>query len=181
MASDRWPGVWLFANYSKQAYPRDPIPRADDWIEDINAGVRLEWTIFDGFLTKGAVESSKARRRMAQHAWAQAREGVRQAVVQAEYDLQRSAADLEARARTVQLAARAFELANIRYEEGASDLLEVADARTAYQMAQSNEAQARHGYFSALARLERFTARPLFGAVAPVDPPTGTPIGRGER
>jgi outer membrane protein len=170
-AADRWPGLSLFANYSRQAYPKDPIPLRDDWLEDINAGARLDWTLFDGFLTKGAVEQSKAKRRIAQETLAQAREGVREAVIQAEYDLQRSASDLTARTRTVQLAQRAFELANIRYAEGASDMLEIADARTAYQMAQTHAAQARHDYFVALARLERYTGRPLFGAMAPQETP----------
>jgi outer membrane protein TolC len=178
-AADRWPGLSLFANYSQQAYPKDAIPKRDDWVEDLNAGVRLDWTLFDGFLTKGAVETAKARRRVAECGLAQIREGVREAVVQSEYDLRRSAADLEARARTVELARRAFELANIRYEEGASDLLEVADARTAYQIARTNEAQARHDYFVALARLERYTGLPLFTAAAPQDPPV--PAGRSTR
>jgi outer membrane protein TolC len=178
-AADRWPGLSLYANYSQQAYPKDPIPRRGDWFEDVNAGLRLDWTLFDGFLTQGAVQAAKAKQRMTENGLTQAREGVREAVIQSEYDLQRSAADLEARARTVELARRAFELANIRYEEGASDLLEVADARTAYQIAQTNEAQARHDYFVALARLERYTGRPLFAAAAPQDPPM--PAGRSTR
>jgi outer membrane protein TolC len=176
-AADRWPGLSLFANYSRQAYPRDSFPKRDDWFEDINAGARLDWALFDGFLTKGAIEQSKARRRVAQQTLAQSREAVREIVIQAEYDLQRSASDLTARARTVQLARRAFELANIRYEEGASDLLEIADARTAYQMAQTHAAQARHDYFVALARLERYTGRPLFGSMAPQDPPARERMG----
>ena len=168
-AADRWPALSLFANYSQQAYPADPLPTQDEWVEDVNAGAVLSWTLFDGFQTKGAIEAAKAQRRMAETELFQAREGVRQVVVQSEYDLQRSAADLQARARTVELARRAFELANLRYAEGASDLLEVADARTAYQIAQTNEAQARHDYFVALARLERYTGRPLFAAAAPQD------------
>ena len=44
---------------------------------------------------------------------------------------------------------------------------------------QTNEAQARHDYFVALARLERYTGRPLFAAAAPQDPPM--PAGRSTR
>jgi outer membrane protein TolC len=166
-ASDRWPALSLFANYSKQAFPRDVLPKSGDWKDDINAGVRVDWSLFDGFLTKGAIQQSKAQRSIASQNLTQAREGMRLLVVQNRLDLERSAADLTARARTVQLARRAYDLANIRYEEGASDLLEVADARIAYQMAQTNEAQARHDYFVALARLERLTGRPLFSTVTP--------------
>ena len=114
---------------------------------------------------------------MARQTLAQIREAVREVVIQAEYDLRRSASDLTARARTVELARRAFDLSNIRYAEGASDLMEIADARTAYQMAQTHAAQARHDYFVALARLERYTGRPLFGAMAPQDSPAREGMG----
>jgi outer membrane protein TolC len=178
-AANRWPGLTLYANYSQHAYPNDPIPNQADWYEDVNAGLRFDWTLFDGFLTSGSVQGAKAKQRMAENGLAQLREGVREAVVQGEYDLQRSAADLAARARTVELARRAEELATIRYDEGASDLIEVLVARTAYQIAQINEAQARHDYFGALARLERYTDRPLFTTTAPQDPPV--PAGRSTR
>ena len=167
--ADRWPAFSLFANFAEQAYPGDPFPHGDDWVKDVNAGVAVNWSLFDGFQTKGSIEAAKAQRSITATQVSQAREAVREVVVQNEYDLLRSAADLEARARTMELARRAFELVNLRYAEGASSLIEVADARTAYQIAQINEARARHDYFAALARLERYTGRPVFAAAAPQD------------
>jgi outer membrane protein TolC len=165
--AERWPKFSLFANYSRQAYPEDPFPKSGDWVKDVNAGVMVEWSIFDGFLTKGAIQASKARRSMAQQNLKQAREEARLQVIRTLKDLERCTADLRARARTVELARRAFELANIRFEEGASDQLEVSDSRIAYQIAQTNEATARRDYFAALAQIERLTGRPLFTAAAP--------------
>ncbi len=167
-ASGRWPSLAAFGSFSEQAYPRDVFPGQDDWTRDIRAGVELNWSLFDGFRTRGAVQQAEAQRSEALQNLRQARELTRTAVVQNCWDLQRAAADLHARSRTVELARRAFELARLRYDEGASDLLEVADARIAYQMAQTHEAQARHDYFVALARLERYTGRSLF-------PVTNTP------
>lgn len=164
--AERWPKFSLFANASQQAFPDDPIPEKEDWIRDINAGVLVEWNIFDGFLTKGVIQEARAQRSIARQNLNQSREVVRLQVIQSYRDLERSAADLRARARTVELARRALDLASIRFEEGASDLLEVADSRIAYQIAQTNEAQARHDYFVALARLERLTGRPLFTEAA---------------
>jgi outer membrane protein len=166
-ASGHWPSLSLFASYSEQAYPGDVFPTADDWREDVRAGLELSWSLFDGLRTNGAVQQAKAETEQARQGLQQARERIRQAVVQSRWDLERAAADLAARSRTVQLARRAYELASLRFEEGASDLLEVSDARIAHQLAQTYEAQARHDYFVALARLERYSGQPWFSAAVP--------------
>jgi outer membrane protein TolC len=162
-----FPDFSLFANVSQQAFPKNTFPGRRDWRRDKNIGLAATWTIFDGFLTRGLVEESIANKTTARQNLNQAREMVRLAVVQACWELDRAAADLQARTRTVQLAKRALDLSGLRYEEGASGSLEVSDARIAWQMAQINEAVARRDYFTALARLERYTGRPLFTGAAP--------------
>jgi outer membrane protein TolC len=163
-----FPEFSLFANVSQQAFPKDTFPGRHDWRRDKNVGLAATWAIFDGFLTRGLVEESIANKTAARQDLNQAREMVRLAVVQASWELDRAAADLQARTHTVQLAKRALDLSGLRYEEGASGALEVSDARIAWQMAQINEAVARRDYFAALARLERYSGRPLFtGAVPP--------------
>lgn len=171
-AAERWPELSLFANLSQQAYPADTFPSRGDWMRDKNAGVALSWSLFDGLFTKGAVREARANAARADYELARAREQVSRAVTEGLLELQRAAADLRARSRTVQLAKRALDLANLRYEEGASSLLEVSDARIAWQLAQSYEARARRDYFAALALLERVTGRPLFASatIPEVDP-----------
>lgn len=166
-ASSRWPALSLFASYSEQAYPGDVFPTQDEWFKDVRAGAQLSWSLFDGFRTHGAIQQAKVDRSRAGQVLQQSRELVREATLQNEGDLERAAAELQARSRTVQLASRAYELASLRYDEGAGDLLEVGDARLALQVAQSNEAQARHDYFVALARLERYSGQPVFSSIAP--------------
>jgi outer membrane protein len=166
-ASGHWPALSLFASLSQQAYPQDVAPVRDDWVKDVRAGAEVSWSLFDGLRTSGAVQESKARRDQASQALLQTREFFRLAVIKNEGDLARAAADLVAQARTVQLAARAHELATLRFEEGASDQLEVNIIRIAYQVALVNEARARHDYFATLARLERYSAQPLFSNLAP--------------
>jgi outer membrane protein len=165
-ASGLYPDFSLFANVSQQAYPESNLPKRHDWRRDINAGLAMSWQIFDGFLTKGAIEEARAGQIRAAQDLAQARELVHTAMVQGVSEVARSAADLEARSRTVELAKRAMDLANLRFNEGASSMLEVTDARLAWQMAQSNEAAARRDYFTALAQLERYTGKPFFAAKA---------------
>jgi outer membrane protein len=164
--SDVWPDLSLFANYSRQAFPTDAFPKSGEWKKDINAGARVTWNLFDGFRTKGAIQQTKAQASVARQSLNQTRELVREATIQSRLELERSASDLHARARTVQVARRAYELARLRYDEGASSNMEVNDARIALQIAQVFEAEARHDYFVTLARLERYSGRPLFTSVA---------------
>jgi len=168
-ASGKWPSLVLFADYSRQAFPSDLLPAADDWLKDVRAGFVLNWNLFDGLRTRGLVQESKARTAQAKYSLQQTRELIGQGVRRSQWDLHRAAADLHARAQTVSLARRAYELASLRYDEGASDLLEVSDARIALQLAQMFEAQARHDTFVALARLERLTGRPLLSAAIPAE------------
>jgi outer membrane protein TolC len=165
-AADKWPDFSAFANLSQQAFPSQVVPKRGDWLRDKSVGLSVSWKLFDGFLTKGAIEEARSNRARAAVDLANARELVRTAVIQGRWELDRSAADLRARTRTVELAKRALDLANLRYDEGASTMLEVTDARIAWQIAQSNEALARRDYFAALARLERYTGEPVFRSVA---------------
>jgi outer membrane protein len=166
-AAGRHPELSAFADLSQQAYPAATFPTRDSWRRSVSAGLSLSWNIFDGLQTKGAIEEARANANSARADLATARELVRNAVIQGRFELERSAADLHARSRTVELAKRALELANLRYDEGASSLLEVTDVRIAWQMAQTNEALARRDYFAALALLERYTDRPLFSTHVP--------------
>jgi len=129
-------------------------------------GLRINWAIFDGFLTKGAIREAQAERSRADQNLADARERMIETVTQARLELERAAAELHARSRTVQLSRRALELANLRYDEGGSSLLELSDARIAWQIAQAYEARARRDYFAALALLERTSGRPLFREIS---------------
>jgi len=166
-SSGKWPSLSLFADYSRQAYPSDFLPASDEWLKDVRAGVMMNWSLFDGLRTKGLIQQSKAQHAQARHTLQQTREVIVQGVRRSQWDLDRAAADLRARSQTVQLARRAYDLASLRYDEGASDLLELSDARIALQLAQIYEAQARHDYFVALARLERYSGRPLLAAALP--------------
>lgn len=163
---DAWPALSLFGTYSYQAYPSDGWPSRDDWLQDASAGAALNWYLFDGFRARGAVQTSRAQAAMAEYNLQKGREAVQLVVDLQLGELLRAAELLRSRTRTVQLAQRAQELASLRFEEGASSLLEVEDARNALQVAQLSEASARHDYLLALARLERYTGRPLFADMA---------------
>jgi len=163
----RWPELSLFASLSQQAYPGDLSPKASEWRRDARAGVSLHWTLFDGLETKGTIQLAKVERDYAEIEYTRAREATRQAVLGGRGELLRALEDLRARSGTVAVARRAYELARLRYDEGASSLIEVEETRRDLELAERNEARSRRDFLVALARLERVTSRPLFrGLVA---------------
>ena len=169
-AATRYPEVSLFATLSQQSFPGNRFfPDGGEWLRQETLGLRVNWDVFDGFFTKGKIREAKAEETRAANALAEARERVIQMTTQGRLELRRSADELFARARTVELSRRALDLANLRYREGASSLLEVSDARIAWQISESSEARARRDYFAALALLERVSGRPLFSDVAGVE------------
>ncbi len=160
--SERWPELSAFASLSQQAYPQDVSPASEDWRRDARAGLSLHWNLFDGLETKGNVQQAKIDRMRTEIALARAKETIRQTVIQQRGELLRAEADLRARTMTVSVARRAYELAQLRYDEGASSLIELEETRRDHEIAARNEARSRHDFLVALARLERFTGRPIF-------------------
>ncbi len=162
VARSGWlPEVSLFANYSQQAYPGDVVPGGGDWVDDFAVGLRLDLALFDGFLTSGRVSEAKAQLQSEAQRLAILREERRLAVEQRSGELERARADLMSRQQTVRFAARAHDLARLRYDEGAANLFDVADVRVTELLARINEARARYDMMVALARLEKLTGRPF--------------------
>jgi outer membrane protein len=170
-AATRYPELSLFLTVSQLAYPGNQfVPERTNWLREKTVGFRVNWDLFDGFLTKGKIKEAKADESRAFDELAQGRERAVQSATEGRLELERSADELFARARTVQVSRRALDLANLRYQEGASTLLEVSEARISWQVAGTYEARARRDYFAALALLERVSGRQLF----PPDPRGGT-------
>lgn len=157
----RWPQLSASAAVSHQAFPADGTPTREQFHRSIDATLRLEWPLFQGFRTFGSVQRARneldqaralrdERRQIAEVELAQARLGVDEAL-----------ATLVARRGTARLAARAYQLAEVRWRNGLSTQLEVSDARLQMQNAQVAEVLAVKDYRLSLARLERAAGRPV--------------------
>lgn len=158
----RWPRVTASATISHQAFPQEAWPlQREEFVRAIDGTVRLEWPIFQGFRTFGAVERATAELRQAEAQREQQRERVALEVEQARQEVDRALTTLAARRGTVQLATRAHHLATVRWKNGLSTQLEVSDARLQMQTAEVNEVAAIKDYRLALLRLERATGLPL--------------------
>jgi outer membrane protein TolC len=128
--------------YGKQIFPQRVFGFGDDpWRTDWTASLALTVPIFDGFRrsaekTQAQITLDQERLRLSQLS-----EQLRVQYEQAVGERQRAASAIAARQRTVDQAARVYELTVLRFERGLSTQLEVADARLALLQARTNYAQ----------------------------------------
>jgi outer membrane protein len=157
----RWPQLTLSGTLSEQAFPPTERPRRDEFRRDLNASLKLEFPLFLGGRTFGAVQRATAELRQAEAERDRIRDGSNVEVERARQEVRRTLAVLAARRGTAQLSQRAHHLANVRYTNGIATQLEVSDARLQMLTAETNEVQATRDYLAALVDLEYAVGHPL--------------------
>jgi outer membrane protein len=148
-----FPSLNLTGNFARQAFPSGILP--SDWQDDWNVGFAVQWSAFNGFRRNAEVDVARSQVRQAELQADQLRESVRLQYEQALGELDRARAQITATTRTVGQAERVHELTELRFAEGLATQLDVSDARLALQQARSNQANAYHDFYLALARAER--------------------------
>lgn len=166
--SQRFPTVRLTSDYGRVAYPEGTFPAWGDFRSNWTVGASLSVPIFTGGRIRGDVLVAQAG---LDEALAQLRQTRELAALDTRTQLQRLAtarAQWEASAGTVEQARRAYEIAEVRYNEGISTQVELADARILLQQAEANRASAARDYLVARARVELLPDLPfdLAGAQA---------------
>jgi outer membrane protein TolC len=159
--SARWPELKVTGTVSHQAFPDDRIPTRDQFRRNVEGKARIEFPLFLGLRTFGAIQRATAELQQAEVRRDEVEQAVGVEVERARQDVQRTLAVLLARRGTVQLAQRAHSLAGVRYTNGLSTQLEVSDARLQMLTAEGNQVLAARDYLVALAELEHALARPI--------------------
>jgi outer membrane protein TolC len=151
------PSLSLTGNLTRQAFPTGTfgVPSGGDWRDDWNVGFAVQWPLFQGLRRNADLDAARAQVRQAELQRDQLREGVRLEYEQARGELERARAQIGASRRTVDQAARVYDLTEMRFTEGLATQLDVSDARLSLQQARLNEVQAWHDAQLALARVER--------------------------
>lgn len=160
--AQRMPTASVVSNLGEVAYPGGLFP--SDWRTNWTVGATLSVPIMtggrlDADIAVAAADLAAARARLQQTRELSAldAETARQELVAAE-------AAWTASAGTVAQARRAHEIAELRYREGISTQLELADARLALESADANRAQAARDLQVARARMALLPNLPLSGA-----------------
>jgi outer membrane protein TolC len=160
--SQRLPYISLNSAFGEVAYAG--LPGFDDWRTNWTVGASVQIPLFTGGRLKAEEISAGA-----DVGEARARQKLAVELSEAETEatlalLDAAVATWQASAGTVEQAARAYEIADLRYREGISTQLELLDARLVLQSAQVNRAQAARDVQVARARVSLLPDLPLANA-----------------
>jgi len=147
------PSLELFAGYGA----RNTRFR-DDFLQDVagfNAGIQLNWDIFDGRLTKGKIQQAEALHERAVVDLDDTTRRVELEVRTAYSNFIEAQEVLESQKKVQEQAEEALRLASSRAEAGTGTQLDVLNAQTSLTEARTTQSQALHDYAVARARLER--------------------------
>ncbi len=147
------PSVQAFAGYSwfNSQFTDDLSHDLNGW----NFGARLNWSIFDGMLTRGKVMQAEALQDKSKVALDDTSRRIELEVRTAYSTFIEAKEVLESQEKVQEEAEEALRLANARAEAGTSTQLDVLDAQTSLTQARTTRVQALHDYAVARARLER--------------------------
>jgi len=155
------PTVALTFNYGRVAFPANVLPGLDDFRTNSSVGAGLSVPLFTGGRLRGERLVAQANLAEAQAQFRQASEAAALDTRTALEQLEAARASWQASSGTVEQARRAYNIAEIRYREGISTQIEVADSRILLQQAEANRAQAARDLAVARVRLTLLPDLPL--------------------
>jgi outer membrane protein len=169
----RWPQVSLSSQYAQLAYPGRVDPFGADFVADWTVSLGISLPIFTGGRIGGDVAVARANVRQSELRLQQARELAEVDARNSATQLEAARAAWEASAGTVEQAARAYQIAELRYREGISTQTELLDSRVQLQQAQASRARAARDLQVARIRIALLPGLPL--ALPATTNPTGQP------
>lgn len=136
-------------------------PFTTDWKTNWTVGLNISIPLFDGFRRRATVLGSQADLASAKSQLQATSEISQVETAQAAANVEASVKTLEISARTVEQAQRAYQIADLRFQQGASTHLELIDSRVQLEQAQLNKARAAHDLKIARLRQELLPGLPL--------------------
>jgi outer membrane protein len=173
---ERFPQLALTSDFAEFGYPGNGSPFGTRYIADWTVSLGLSLPLFTGGRIGGETDMARANVEQARLRKQQALEQAQLDARSAQLQLASAIAAWEASAGTEEQAARAYQIADLRYREGMSTQTEVNDVRIQLAQAQATRARAARDLQVAKVRLDLLPALPLStGAIAaPVTPAAGT-------
>ena len=159
--AERMPSASLNSSFSRVAYPSNPVPWIGDFRTNWTVGASVEVPVLTGGRLRGAEAVARADVQQARLQLQQAQELASLDTQSALAELAAARAAWDASGGTIEQAARAHEIANVRFGAGVSTQLELNDARLLLQQAEANRAQAARDLQLARVRLALLPDLPI--------------------
>lgn len=178
--AQRLPSVSLVSQYGQVAFAESVVPEFDRFRDNWSVSAAVNIPVFTGGRIRGDVISAEASVAQARAQLRQAEELVLLDTRNALAQLRSARAIWEASEGTVDVAERAYRIAELRYREGLSNLIELNDARLLLQQARTNRASAARNLQVAETRVELLPYLPVstFSGIGP-GANSGVPNGAG--
>ena len=154
--SEYWPTLAAFGQYSYAG-------SSDDWdfntYSSATVGLSLSINLWQGNRTKNAVQQSTITYQQTEEQLNQLRDYTILNVKSKLLELRRVESLLDAQKRTVEVAQRAYEIAKVRYKEGAGSQIEIQNSDLALKQARLNQIQTTYSYIVSKFELEQILGR----------------------
>lgn len=136
------PSLSLTSSYQRVAFPTGGLPAWNSFLNTWTIGVTASVPIFNGFKTHGDVLVAQANLESEKARYNQARDAAALEARSTVAELRAAEASWRAVSTSWQQAVQAYQIAELRYREGLSSLVELNGARLARAQSFSNRAQA---------------------------------------
>jgi outer membrane protein TolC len=154
--SEYWPTIAAFGNYSYSG-------SSETWdfqnYSSMTVGVNFAINLWQGNRTKNAVEQSTITFRQTEEQLKQAKEYTILNVNSKLLELKRVWELVTVQGKTVEVAERAYNIAKVRYKEGAGSQLELQNADQELKQARLNQVQSKYSYLITKFELEQILGR----------------------
>jgi outer membrane protein len=164
--AERIPSLSLSSAFGRVAYPSGIFPSWSDFRSNWTVGGSLTLPIFTGGNIHGDEQIASAGLQQARAQLQQTRELAELDALNALNRLRAAQAQMNASRGTAEQAARAYQIATVRYKEGISTQTELNDAQIQLQQAEANRATAARDLQVARIRLALLRDLPLTGSSA---------------
>ena len=157
----RLPQLALSSQIARIGFPDEISPFTTDFVTDWTVSLALQLPIYTGGRIAGQVRAARANLSEAEFRLQQSRELAQVDARNAAIQMEAAEAAWQASAGTVEQAARAYQIAELRYREGISTQTELLDSRIQLQQAQASRARAARDLQVAKVRVLLLPALPL--------------------
>jgi outer membrane protein len=138
-------------------------PFSDQLSDNVNRSLffTLNVPLFNGFATRSAVKRAEINQVNARLQLEQTKQTIEQNVYRAYTDAKASLANYYANKSSVDANQKAFDWAELRYEQGVSNLVDFADARTRLENAQAALTRSKYDYIFKVKVLEFYMGKTI--------------------
>ena len=154
--SEYWPNIAAFGQYSYAG-------SSDNWnfnnYSSATVGLSLSINLWKGNRTKNAVEQSTITYEQAEQHLFQLKEYTTMGVKSKLQELKRVQSLIEVQNHTVEVAQRAYDIAKVRYREGAGSQIELQNTDLALKQSRLNRIQSMYSYLVTKYELDQILGR----------------------